>query len=186
MIDLTGQRFGRLTIIKKNSSNKRGIYWLCKCDCGIEKVIYSGDIRQGKTKSCGCLRKEGRRLSPGLSSMRQSICQYKANAKKRGCIWELTEEQFAEITQQDCFYCGTPPSNVVGQRTTNNGTYTYNGIDRVNNSKGYTIDNIVPCCRICNAAKSKRNSQEYKDWIEKSYNKIFSIKRRDYENKRTF
>lgn len=185
MIDLIGQKFGRLTIIKKDNSNKRGIFWLCKCDCGIEKVIYGEDIRQGKTKSCGCLRREGnhRRLVFGLSSMRQAIGQYKVNAKKRGCVWDLTEEQFKKITQKDCYYCGTPPSNVVGQRTINNGIYTYNGIDRVDNTKGYTIDNVVPCCRFCNAAKGKRSLQEYKSWIEKSYNKIFSIGRSVYVNK---
>ena len=50
-----------------------------------------------------------------------------------------------------------------------NGIYIYNGIDRIDNNKGYTIDNIVPCCHICNQAKSSFTLQEFQDWIEKVY-----------------
>jgi hypothetical protein len=66
-IDLTGQKFGRLTVIKKieNYNNKRrGTYWLCECSCYNEegkhpqKIIYGDSLRQGKTQSCGCLQKE--------------------------------------------------------------------------------------------------------------------------------
>lgn len=56
-IDLTGQKFGRLTVIKRDFSKKRTA-WLCKCECGKEKVVISNDLRSGKTKSCGCLQKE--------------------------------------------------------------------------------------------------------------------------------
>lgn len=52
--DITGQKFSRLTVIKYIGNFK----WLCKCDCGKERVCYGGDLRQGKTKSCGCLRNE--------------------------------------------------------------------------------------------------------------------------------
>ena len=55
MIDLTGQRFGKLTAIKPDhSDNKRGWWWLCHCDCGNTKIIPSGNLRSGSTISCGC------------------------------------------------------------------------------------------------------------------------------------
>lgn len=61
IIDLTGQRFGNLTVIgiaEKSSTDKsRDSFWLCKCDCGIEKTIRGKSLRNGATKSCGCLRK---------------------------------------------------------------------------------------------------------------------------------
>jgi hypothetical protein len=58
-IDLTGQRFGRLVVIERTgASNRRGVYWLCKCDCGIEKEILAINLKQGSTKSCGCFRRE--------------------------------------------------------------------------------------------------------------------------------
>jgi len=56
---LTGQKFGRLTVIKKIGSNKwRKTIWLCKCDCGNEKSIIGLHLKSGNTKSCGCVRKE--------------------------------------------------------------------------------------------------------------------------------
>lgn len=59
MKDLTGQRFGRLVAIKTNGKNKYGnVMWLCHCDCGNEHIVTSGKLIQGKSKSCGCYRKE--------------------------------------------------------------------------------------------------------------------------------
>lgn len=55
-IDLTGQKFGRLTVIKKvGSSKNKSVLWLCKCDCGSEIVVTSNNLRTGNSKSCGCL-----------------------------------------------------------------------------------------------------------------------------------
>ena len=59
LIDLTGQKFGRLTAIKRveNTKNKDTL-WLCKCDCGGETITRITNLRNGNTKSCGCLNKE--------------------------------------------------------------------------------------------------------------------------------
>lgn len=62
--DLVGQRFGRLTVIKKIGVRKVGqrgqtkTVWLCKCDCGNEKEVLRNSLVSGNTKSCGCLEKE--------------------------------------------------------------------------------------------------------------------------------
>ena len=58
MIDLTGQRFGRLTVIRRDESRKKAAYWLCRCDCGKEKVVQGCHLRSGATVSCGCLHME--------------------------------------------------------------------------------------------------------------------------------
>ncbi|KKN91257.1 hypothetical protein LCGC14_0221250 [marine sediment metagenome] len=59
LIDLTGKRFGRLVVICRDKKNRFGtLCWLCLCDCGKEKIILCGSLKSGKTKSCGCLRKE--------------------------------------------------------------------------------------------------------------------------------
>ena len=54
-VDLTGQRFGRLTVIKRVENNGKKVMWLCRCDCGNETTVFSGYLRNGDTKSCGCL-----------------------------------------------------------------------------------------------------------------------------------
>jgi hypothetical protein len=53
------------------------------------------------------------------------------------------------------------------------GIYTYNGIDRVDNSKGYTPENTVPCCKICNKIKGTGDVQTFKqtlkNWVKQAY-----------------
>lgn len=68
IIDITGQKFGRLTVIKlnhlKEMYNNKGLknghktYWLCKCECGNITVVRKDLLLNGSTKSCGCLKKE--------------------------------------------------------------------------------------------------------------------------------
>lgn len=53
-IDLTGQRFGRLTVIERAPNKGKRTVWLCRCDCGNEKEIRQEDLHSGKTVSCGC------------------------------------------------------------------------------------------------------------------------------------
>lgn len=58
-LNLIGQRFGRLTVIDKAEKYKDGhTMWLCRCDCGNEKAVLEKTLKNGKTKSCGCLRTE--------------------------------------------------------------------------------------------------------------------------------
>jgi hypothetical protein len=177
LINLVGQKFNRLNVIKRADKDKWGnATWLCKCECGTEKVIAGNDLINGNTKSCGCLRNERVRdaigLKPGLANMRALISSYKKEARRRGLEYKLTEEQFSELTQMDCHYCGAKPNGIFNDKGCN-GKYIYNGIDRIDNNRGYTIDNINSCCKWCNQAKSNRTLQEYKDWIKRSYNKRF-------------
>lgn len=64
--DLTNQKFGRLTVIKRaeaiisKSGKKRG-RWLCKCDCGQYATVLTDSLKSGSTKSCGCYRTESRK-----------------------------------------------------------------------------------------------------------------------------
>lgn len=58
-IDLTGQKFGRLTVIDRASINKHGKpAWNCICDCGMSAVVLGRNLKGGYTRSCGCLHKE--------------------------------------------------------------------------------------------------------------------------------
>ena len=58
LIDLTGQRFGRLTVIEKAGPSQSGTKWVCRCDCGNEVRVSGKYLRNGQTSSCGCLHKE--------------------------------------------------------------------------------------------------------------------------------
>lgn len=56
--DLTGQRFGRLTVIGIHDINTRKTYWVCQCDCGNMKIARSDQLLAGNTRSCGCMKRE--------------------------------------------------------------------------------------------------------------------------------
>lgn len=59
LIDLTGQRFGRLIVVKEAGRDNQGkALWLCKCDCGNSCIVRGEKLRCGETKSCGCYRRE--------------------------------------------------------------------------------------------------------------------------------
>lgn len=80
-LDLTGRKYGQLTVIKEHGKDHRGYTWLCKCDCGEENIIAVGDdLRSGHKTSCGCLRWQGT-PKHGLSD--SAIRQAYYNMKKR-------------------------------------------------------------------------------------------------------
>lgn len=56
--DLTNQKFGRLTVIKRVENNNNKVCWECQCECGNIVIVDAGSLMSGNTKSCGCLRKE--------------------------------------------------------------------------------------------------------------------------------
>ena len=60
LIDLTNQKFGRLTVLCKDTERitKNGSYWICQCECGKTKSVKSSSLRRGEIQSCGCLRNE--------------------------------------------------------------------------------------------------------------------------------
>lgn len=87
---------------------------------------------------------------------------YIIRAAKRGYKFRLSEDEFEELTQGICQYCGSPPSNV---RKGRDGDFYYNGIDRVNPNKGYIYENCVPCCSTCNFAKRSMSYADFIRWI---------------------
>lgn len=105
-------------------------------------------------------------LPPGHASRNGLFKNYRASAFKRGFDFELTAEEFARITQLDCTYCGSPPSNpgFFGGSTT---PYIHNGIDRVDSSQGYVLGNCVPCCKNCNIMKGVLPSKVFLEHVEK-------------------
>lgn len=58
MEDLTGKKYGKLTVIKFIERKDTSYYWLCKCECGNEKIVTASNLKKGSYKRCGCLREE--------------------------------------------------------------------------------------------------------------------------------
>lgn len=176
---LIGKKFTRLTVISRVKNNKQGgAMWYCICDCGKDNTVSTSSLNRGDIKSCGCLNDEKRRTSKpgngdhnkkpeGESNFNSIYKYYKANAKRRKYEFHLTKSEFRSLTKEDCYYCGMEPSNAYTPKKGQNGSYTYSGIDRIDNNIGYTIDNCVPCCKQCNRAKSSLTQEDFLEWAHR-------------------
>lgn len=94
--DLTGQRFGRLVALKMVKDGSKKIKWLCKCDCGNEKVVAAWCLTSGNTKSCGCLKRENSFKDNRTTRIRDLTGQrfgrlvaldYKSSHDKQHLVW---------------------------------------------------------------------------------------------------
>lgn len=95
---------------------------------------------------------------------------YLKSAKVRGIDFLLSKSEFMSICVLPCHYCGAEPSGAIKLKVENDNPRNstkirklgqWNGIDRWDNSKGYTTENCVPCCWACNDAKGKRTETEF-------------------------
>jgi len=174
-LNIEEQKFGRLTALNDIGSDKYSSrFWECLCECGKFTVVRTADLTSGHIKSCGCLRSELSskrakknltagtlsKLSKGEGNLNSLFGDYKRKATERNSEFCLTKEQFKKLTKQNCFYCGTKPHNSLNH-TGSNGGYVYNGIDRINNAKGYIVGNCIPCCKKCNWMKKTYTQQEF-------------------------
>ena len=172
-INLEGRIFGKLLVLSRAENNKnKKAQWNVICDCGTRRTIVSTSLISGGTQSCGCLQKEraseSNRVFDSNPALRKLIDSYRNSAKRRGHNFFFSVEEADKLFQQPCFYCGAPPHRIF---TEYNGKYkyAYNGIDRVDNSKDYTIDNIYTCCKDCNYAKNEMSTTEFSNWIVRVY-----------------
>lgn len=107
-----------------------------------------------------------RRLAPGMGAVNDLYGKYRRQALSRGYVFELSLDQFMELTSQPCYYCGAEPAQEWGYKTAN-GNYTYNGVDRANNALGYLYANCLPCCGTCNILKGSMSKDEFIEHIRK-------------------
>ena len=96
---------------------------------------------------------------------------YRNATKKSNRQFELSKEKFYDLISDNCYYCGSKPNSANKRYLKYDSNFRYNGIDRVDNSKGYLVDNCVTCCEICNRAKLTMSLEEFKNWIKKVYDK---------------
>ncbi len=180
--DLSGKRFGKLVVSSEYGRFASGkgfvTKWKCICDCGREKWIQSSALL-GSTKSCGCFAKqrasEANSIESGLAAKHSIYSQYKIRAKKKKLLFRLTFEEFIELCSNPCSYCGAKASNKCIAEGCN-GSFVYNGIDRIDNTQGYIRNNCVTACKVCNRAKDILSKKEFVDWILQAYNHLMEDK----------
>lgn len=168
--DLTGLKLHKWTVIKKCENKHR--YWLCKCECGTEKEVYAANLVNNKTKSCGCSFNTfvpANKLPVADAAFNLIFSSYKKRAREKQRSFVLTEDQFKDLIFQNCYYCEGLPSNFRNYKSKDNFIFKYNGIDRIDSSIGYELDNCVPCCSTCNYMKQDITLDIFFKQIEKIY-----------------
>lgn len=158
--EMVGRKFNYLTVISHHSREKG---YLCQCDCGNMRIVRTHALKIGRQISCGCA---PRRTRPNhIAAKNEVYKRYKKAAEKRGHLFLLTKEEFSELIMQNCHYCGGEYSLV--SPLLRHKDFYHNGVDRVNNSLGYTKENCVPCCLICNNSKSTLSLEEWMNWLKR-------------------
>jgi hypothetical protein len=146
LIDLTGQKFGRLTVIKR-AENKRGqTRWETLCECGKVCFQTSNALSSGHSKSCGCAKIEA--LTKRLTTHGQSVIGYRS--KEYG-IWSGIKTRCYNTTRRDYKYYGGRGIIMCEEwRNSFIAFYAYVGkcpdnmhsIDRINNDGNYEPGNV--------------------------------------------
>ena len=140
-----------------------------RCRCGTEAVRTYGELRCGRSPSCGCKSKE-RSVDTIWNDLFNKV-------RGRGWDFHLTLPQLKFVSQLHCAYCGKEPSNIHRVKYKVDGVYKrivdpsfeirYSGMDRIDSTKGYIHGNVVPCCGECNGMKSKLPVDEFLGLIER-------------------
>jgi hypothetical protein len=186
-INPAGRVYGRLTVTKlagyiietrnkeKGTTNRVAVY-SCRCECGNELDVRARDLKRGMTKSCGCLHKEtssqngknNKLPDSENSALNLLYYRYKSNAKQKKRNFELSLEQFKELTSKNCFYCGLKPqTSAKTLKKELASEYKYNGLDKIDPLKHYSIDNVVTCCSQCNYSKLDYSQKEFLTWVKR-------------------
>jgi len=146
------------TFFKVDGKGKTRRYLLGKCVvCSIDMEILWGNFTRAGYKfthlkcaqSLWNMRQtEKRKTEPLLTVVAKMYNVYRHGANRRKYEFSISLQEFADVAQQSCTYCGADPV----------GYYRWihvklNGLDRIDNSKGYTKDNVCACCTRCNFIK---------------------------------
>jgi hypothetical protein len=186
---LPGTRFGSLVAVEKAPDSTHNV-WKFRCDCGTDKTMRVYEVLTGRIKSCGCYYLINGRYKKYSTSAESTAArlfsEYQAAAVKRNYSWDLPQSTFSQLILAPCHYCGIPYSMTrnawlkpdgtkttgairrgVRQEWIDGATIRYNGVDRLNNTQGYSADNCVSCCKFCNIAKGTRTKEEYLECIKR-------------------
>jgi hypothetical protein len=173
-----GDVFGKLTVsaepfIKKQGKTSR-FFTEVKCICGNKKIVSCSKLRAGNYKHCiDCSYEERSQKAPRVTQYQQMFKRLVLDrCKKKNIEVSITVDDYTKIIIQDCFYCNDTPrqtNRFANRKYVNTETIFANGIDRIDSSIGYTLNNCIPCCTSCNYAKHKLTQEEFFEKIKKIY-----------------
>ena len=179
-----GDFHGKLEVLEVISNNTPGkhVSLRCLCHyCDTEVIMNNGNLAK-KMNSCGCQQNNsdtwksvGSKTKPwqlpsGQAARNNLEFQYKRSARERNFEYQLTTEEFTKLVSGECRYCGDSLTQVKKGQGKTSGDFRYTGIDRIDSTRGYTIDNCVSCCWLCNNMKYTTEESVFLKHVEKIHN----------------
>lgn len=137
-----------------------------KCGSIIDERMFCESRWKTKQKCAMCSHKR-------FSTIEEKYKEYKSSARARHHEFKLSLSDFDTIVKKDCYYCGDS-IEIATTDGINKSRHCVNGIDRIDNSKGYTLENCVPCCGMCNRMKSTFPQETFYSQIRKIYSNLLN------------
>lgn len=179
----TGHRFGKWSVRHQGKSTRYGIVWVCECECGNVSPVQGTRLRNGKSNSCGCTNVTATINAhwKGYGEIGKNLfTSYERSAAKRSIQFNVTiEEIWKRFLEQHrlCAITNIPLTmysripqrkgvvgnrgGIVGSRV--NGTAS---LDRIDSTKGYTMDNVQWVHKRINVMKLDMSQEEFIEWCE--------------------
>lgn len=167
-VDLLGQKFGKLTVIGESAKTNREARWLCLCECGKEKSILSSTLKNGNTRSCGCLRNIPYRWN-GHEEMNGTYWNM-IKSRRKNKTFSITKEQIWEkFLSQDrkCAISGVPLT--FAKSYNKNRKDQTASLDRIDSSIGYILNNVQWVHKDVNIMKNALPQEKFIKWCEIIY-----------------
>ena len=183
--NLIGKTYGLLRVIDpapKKDVKSRCQYWICECQCGNKKTVRSAHLRQGLTKSCGCLLKRRAGDHPNWGGCGEISGDFfwsiVAHAKQRNISVEITIQQIWDLFLTQNRKCALSGLDLTFQSTSRNRDGSAS-LDRKDSSKGYSIDNVWWVHKNINTMKWDFSVEEFKFYCKR----VSEIAEREYSLK---
>lgn len=153
LIDITGKRFGRLLVIERRPTINRKAYWSCKCDCGNTITVSASSLLCGKTRSCGCLRKEQMKLRATVHGF---------SGEPLYSVWNMMKQRCQNSNNKDYHFYGERGISVCDEWiryppfrewALKNGYLSGLTIDRIDSDGNYEASN----CRWITIQEQQKN-----------------------------
>lgn len=158
-------------IISIHSEKNGKTIYNVKCNkCGniYQRTVQSVKKYQGK----GCLDCTPRFSKTTVPYHSPMYHHYKKHAEDKNRNFDLTLDQFYEIIKKDCHYCGSKPkiNSIYSEKYGKNKIpEPFNGVDRIDSSLGYSVNNCLPCCEKCNKMKLVYETNDFLNHIKQIY-----------------
>lgn len=158
LVDLTGCKFGKLSVIERADNRRNRVHWLCECDCGKRVIVQSSQLRTGHTRSCGCLLDGSFNIAHGMTHTR--LYRMWATMKQRCC--DPNSSGYYKYGAKGVTVCEDWKFFEPFMKWALSNGYTDKlSIDRIDNSKGYCPEN----CRFV-TMRDQQNNRTNNVYIE--------------------